>query len=143
MIFKLPKEQRLAQKSERDCGVSVFAELAQVPEEELLKELPEAHLGKVSVDEWIAWLETRGFDVLRRDGCPEDVVPCAHLVGPEQSYHPTDFHWIYRDADGDVHDPSPVPRAMPADDPRIRNLTLYGQKVLTISISRRVASPKA
>jgi len=137
MLFKLPKEQRLAQKAEHDCGVVVFAELADVPEEDLRRDLPEAHLGRVTVQGWIECLEGRGFHVYKYNGCPTDVVPCAHLVGPEQSYDLTQFHWVYRDADGDVHDPSPVSRAMPADDPRMRDLLLYGQRVLTISLTAR------
>ena len=44
-----------------------------------------------------------------------------------------DFHWFYRDADGDVHDPSPPFEARPADDPRIRELSPHPHKVLALS----------
>lgn len=131
--LKLPKPQRLFQLFERDCGVCVFAELAEVSREELLQDLPLAHLGTVSVDGWTEWLERKGRVVLRRQECPDDIVPCAHLVG----WCDTDFHWIYRDAEGDLHDPSPVFTAMPADDPRMKSIAFYPLKVLTLSISRR------
>jgi hypothetical protein len=130
--FKLPKPQRLCQRFERDCGVCVFAELAGVSREEILRDLPQAHLGTVSVDAWTEWLEKKGWAVLRQQECPDDIVPCAHLVGRSN----TDFHWIFRDAEGDVHDPSPVFTAMPADDPRMKSITFYPLKVLTLSISR-------
>lgn len=129
--FKLPKPQRLRQQFERDCGVCVFAELAGASRGELLQDLPEAHLG-VSVEGWTEWLaKKKGQVVLRQQGCPDDIVPCAHLVGLSD----TVFHWIYRDSDGDIHDPSPAFAAMPADDPRMKSI-LYPLKVLTLSVSR-------
>ncbi len=134
--FKLPKTQELQQESERGCSVPVFARLAGVSEDEVRRDLPEAELGQVSVAGWVAWLEKRGFKVLKRDGCPTDILPCAHLVGPDNPRDARDFHWVYRDGDGDVHDPSSVPRAVPADDARMRNLDLYGRKELTLSVSR-------
>lgn len=133
----LPKTQSLLQRHERDCGLVVFSALAGVSREDLCTDLPDAPLGLVSVDRWEAWLQSKGFEVLRRDGCPEDVVPCAHLVGPDNPGANHDSHWVYRDADGDIHDPSPVFQAMAADDPRIRNLSHYGMKLLTISLAKR------
>jgi hypothetical protein len=135
MTFKLPKPQKLRQGSERDCSVPVFAALAGVSEDQVRRDLPRSHSGQVSVLEWMTWLEKKGLPVLKRDGCPSDIVPCAHLVASHPPRDHTDFHWIYRDADGDVHDPSPVFEAMPADDPRMRDLSLYTQQVLTISVS--------
>jgi hypothetical protein len=88
-----------------------------VSETKVLKDLPDAALGQVSVLEWMDWLEAQGLSALKRDGCPSDIVPCAHLVASHPPRDHTDFHWIYRDADGDVHDPSPVFEAMSADDP--------------------------
>jgi len=130
-----PKLQALHQKFERDCGVSVFARLAGISEDQLRAELPDAHLGKVSVDEWQAWLETKGFLVTRRKGCPDDMVPCAHLVA-HALFTIEDAHWVYRDEEGDVLDPNPVNMFMPADDPRMRRLDLYSEKILTLSVSR-------
>jgi hypothetical protein len=101
--FKFPKQQRLRQDSERGCSVPVFANLASVSEGEVLRDLPAAALGAVSVSEWIKWLENKRFDVLSRDGCPADIVPCAHLVALHDPRDAGDFHWIYRDSDGDVH----------------------------------------
>lgn len=132
-LLKSPKPQKLHQKSERDCGVCVFAELAGVSEEEVCGDLPDAHLGTVSVDGWKQWLQEKGFTVLQREGCPDDIVPCAHLVA-HVMYSPNDAHWVYRDSDGDVHDPSED--FVPADDQRMRNLLFYSEKILTLSLSR-------
>jgi hypothetical protein len=107
-----------------------------VSEEEVLADLPEAYLGTVTVDGWRAWLESKGFTVTKREGCPADVVPCAHLVA-NALYTKEDAHWVFRDEDGDVHDPSPVSMYMPADDERMRNLTIYAMKILTLSVERR------
>lgn len=68
--FKLPTPQRLHQKHDRDCGVSVFAALAGVSEKELLADLPDAYLGTVTVDGWRGWLESKGSVVTKREGCP-------------------------------------------------------------------------
>ncbi len=133
--FKLPKEQRLRQTSERDCGIPVFAALAGVPEAEVRRGLPEAHLGTVTVDGWTRWLEQKGFKVEKQEGCPGDIVPCAHLVALVDRLDC--YHWIYRDGDGDIHDPSPGSLAMPADDPQMKNLCLYKYKIFTLSLSRQ------
>ncbi|MGA7795900.1 MAG: hypothetical protein WCA19_22940 [Candidatus Acidiferrales bacterium] len=135
MVFKLPKLQKLRQVTERGCAVPVFAILAGVSEDEVCRDLPQASLGLVSVLQLEGWLEKKGFKVLRRDGAPTDIVPCAHLVAPSLPRDSTDFHWVYRDAEGDVHDPSPVFAAMPADDPRMKNLSVYNKAELTISVS--------
>ena len=132
---ELPKPQRLHQVSERDCGVAVFAALSGISAEGICRDLSGAQLGEVSVSQWIQWLEEKGFSVLREDGCPDNVVPCAHLVGPDNPQNKTDAHWVYRDSDGDIHDPSPVFSAMAANDPRMRSLEFYGEKMLTLSIS--------
>ena len=138
--FKFPKPQMLRQRTDRDCSVPVFAALARVSEAELCRELPAAPEQRISVNGWMTWLSEKGLDPLKRDGCPADIVPCAHLVGPVQPRGPKDFHWIYRDENGDVHDPDRSFEAMPADDPRMRELTVYATKVLTISVA---GSPKA
>ena len=52
----LPKPQILHQKYDRDCGVCVFAALVGISEEELCAEIPNAHLGMVTVDDWEKWL---------------------------------------------------------------------------------------
>jgi len=116
--------------------VPVFSALTGIPEDEIRRDLPEAALGTVDVDQWIEWLESKGAKVLKRYGCPSDIVPCAHLVAPNPPRNRSDFHWIYRDEDGDVHDPSSVWAAMPADDVKFRDLAYYEHKELTISISR-------
>lgn len=134
--FTLPKPQRLHQKYERDCGVSVFAALAGVSEEEVLADLPTAYLGIVTVDGWIGWLESKGFTVLKREECPADIVPCAHLVA-NALYTKEDAHWVFRDEDGDMHDPSPVAMCWPANDDRMRNLETYSIKILTLSVERK------
>jgi len=135
MSFKLPKPQKLRQESERGCAVPVFASLAGLSEDEVRRDLPQASLGRVSIIQWENWLKKRGFNVLRRDGAPTDILPCVHLVAPHPPRDITDFHWIYRDADGDVHDPSPAFEAMPADDLRMKNLSVYDKAELTLSVT--------
>jgi hypothetical protein len=131
----LPKPQMLRQRSECDCGVVDFGKLAGVDYEDVCLDLPEAHLGTVSVDGWMNWLENRGHHVVKQQGCPTDVMPCAHLVAPfdDRRY----CHWVYRDADGDIHDPAPSFAFMPANDSRMRDLTCYECMVLTLSISAK------
>ena len=129
-----PKPQTLRQKHERDWGVCVFAKLTGITEVELLKELPDAYLRTVSVDDWEAWLERKGYAVTRRPGCPDNIIPCAHLVG-HGVYTREDAHWVYRDEEADVLDPSPVNQYMPADDPRMKRLNGYSEKILTITIA--------
>lgn len=140
MAFSLPKSQKLRQQSDRDCSVPVFAALAGVSEDEVRRDLPNAPLGEVNVSQWEYWLQEKGLRVQRRDGCPTDMVPCAHLVAESPPRAIRDFHWIYRDADGDVHDPSPVFAAMPADDPRMKDLSVYAQQELTLCVSRPTSS---
>ena len=135
--FKFPKQQKLRQGTERGCSVPVFAALAGVLEDEVCRDLQMALDGLVSVQGWMDWLTAQGLDPLKRDGCPADIVPCAHLVGPLQPRNASDFHWVYRDEDGDVHDPDPSFAAMPADDPRMRDLSPYARKELTISVAGR------
>jgi hypothetical protein len=132
MTFKFPKQQMLRQFSDRDCGVPVFAALAGVSEESLLAELPQAQLGLVTVGQWEAWLKTKGLEIERLQGCPIDVVKCAHLLSEHQPRDERDFHWIYRDEDGDVHDPNFSFSAMPADDERMRELKSYPYTALTL-----------
>jgi hypothetical protein len=136
IAFKLPKQQELRQESDRACSVPVFARLTGVAEDQLLSELPQASDGDISVNQWITWLEGLGFTVLGRDGGPDDIVPCAHLVGPHTPRSPKDCHWIYRDEHGDVHDPSHGLEAVPADHPTMRDLSAYSRKFLTLSVSR-------
>jgi hypothetical protein len=133
--FYWPKPQLLLQVSERDCGVSVFAALTGISQEELSADLPNAPLGEVSVDGWIAWLESKGFSVLKRQECPADIVPCAHLVAPEEMRDLKDAHWIFRDKCGNVHDPSGLFHAYPANHEDMRSLKYYERKVLTRSVS--------
>jgi hypothetical protein len=134
MTYKFPKQQNLRQESERGCSVPVFAKLAGISKDELLTQVPEAALGKVTHLQWKSWLETRFPSVVLLDGCPTDTVPCAHLVGPAYPGSPGDYHWIYRDSEGDVYDPSGQCDAMPADHPDMRNLVPFSTKVLTITV---------
>lgn len=129
--FSLPKPQMLRQKRERDCSVPVFAALTGMSEDQIRTEVPGADDGKVSVDGWRDWLQKKGFTVTQREGCPSDVMPCVHLVASARG-----AHWVYRDQDGDVHDPSLDVLHMPADDERMRSLSTFRTKVLTLSVSR-------
>lgn len=133
--FTFPKPQGLKQRFDHDCGVVVFATLAGVSYEEVCNDLPDAPLGKVTVDGWIEWLKQRGFEILQRQGCPDDITPCAHLVALIDDKRLA--HWVYRDAQGDIHDPAPTFSYFPADDPRMKTLSFFEIKVLTISVTRR------
>lgn len=130
--FKPMKPQKLHQKHDRDCSVPVFAALTGLTEEEVLADLPNAALGLVTVDEWCEWLESKGFEVNKRDGCPDDIIPCAHLVAHvlEKADDP---HWVFRDEDGDVHDPAEG--YVPANDERMRTLAFYSIKRLTLTVT--------
>src|SRR5579875_361717 len=132
-MWDLPKAQRLLQRGERDCGVFVFAELSGVPEQTIRDEMPGATLGEVSVQGWMTWLQEKGFQVTKREGCPNDIVPCAHLVANNPQSE-RDFHWVFRDADGDVHNPDPAFSCMSANDPRMRSLEFYDVHWLTITV---------
>jgi hypothetical protein len=59
--FKMPKAQCHFQRAERDCGVVVFAALTGVAYEDILRDLPDAHLGTITLDGWHSWLLERGF----------------------------------------------------------------------------------
>ena len=129
------KPQMFRQTSEpRDCSVVVFAALTGISEDEIRRDLPEAPLGEVSDDGWISWLGKKGFSVLRRQGCPDDIVPCAHLVALNGLRDGA--HWIYRDGEGDIHDPNSAQQYLQADDPRMKSISFYSEKVLTVSVSR-------
>jgi hypothetical protein len=133
--LKLPKPQRLHLTSERDCGVAVFAALTGISENEIRHDLPEAHFGEVSVDGWTRWLQRKGLEIRRQAACSDDFVPCAHLVALDERRDGA--HWIHRDDDGDIHDPSPTFRYFAADDARMRSISFYPEKVLTLSVSFR------
>jgi len=126
--FKFPKRQMLRQKTDRDCSVPVFAALTGISEIQICQKLPLAPQQEVTVSDWMTWLREKGFQPHKRDGCLTDIVPCAHLVGPTDPRSARHFHWVYRDEDGDVHDPDPSFAAMPADDLRMRDLSMYGKR---------------
>jgi len=142
MTFELPKGQRLHMQGRRDCGLRVFAELTHVPAEDIRRDLPMAFSGEVSVDGWLEWLKSMDFVPVKRDGCPDDILPCAHLVGPALCRDERDFHWVYRDECGDVHDPSLAYAICGANLPFMREL--QGRtKVLTITIQSRPQADKS
>ena len=126
----LPVGQYLFQESERDCAIPVFGELSGCSRAVILERFPQAVDGEVKVVEWEDWLRSLGFNVTRYQPDESFTVPCAHLV--ERA--PGVFHWIYQDARG-VFDPDPSFRFMPADDPRMLNLSCYSRKILTVSVT--------
>jgi hypothetical protein len=126
----LPVGQYLFQESERDCAIPVFGELSGRSRAAILEKFPQAAGGEVKVVEWEEWLRSLGFHVNRYQPDEPFTLPCAHLV--ERA--PNVFHWIYQDARG-VFDPDPSFRFMPADDPRMLNLSCYSRKILTISVN--------
>lgn len=135
-----PTLQRLLQTSDRSCSVSVFASLACISEQEVEVDLPGAAHGEVSVEQWEQWLSSRGLRTQRLEGCPLEYVPCAHLVAnfPQNL---RDFHWVYRDENGDVHDPSPTTLTLGANHPHMRQLKSYDTHQLTIAIIKESLGP--
>ena len=127
-----PIGQYLFQESERDCAIPVFGELSGFSRLEILEKFPQAKDGQVSVVEWEEWLRSLGFIVNRYQPDECFTLPCAHLV--ERA--PNVCHWIYQDARG-VFDPDPSFQFMPANDPRMLNLSCYSRKILTVSVAIR------
>ena len=80
--FKFPKQRMFRQKTDHDCSVPVFSALTGIPEDQICRELPLAPKQGVTVEGWMEWLKAKGLEPLKRQGCPDDIVPCAHLVGP-------------------------------------------------------------
>jgi hypothetical protein len=76
----------LAQRTERDCGVSVFAALAAIVEEQLCCELPQAQSGDVTVAQWVERLRKKGFTVAERDGCPSDSLKSTDRTENAETY---------------------------------------------------------
>jgi hypothetical protein len=126
----LPIGQYLFQETEWDCAIPVFGELSGRSRAAILERFPQAVDGEVKVVEWEEWLQSLGFNVNRYQPDESFTLPCAHLV--ERA--PGVFHWIYQDARG-VFDPDPSFRFMPADDPRMLNLSCYSRKILTVSVT--------
>jgi hypothetical protein len=125
--------QSLRQEGERDCGVPVFGKLAGASREVVLRDLPEATEGKVTVAQWEDWLRNKkNLEVVRHDGRDEHYdIPCAHLV---QRHSP---HWIYEDENG-VLDPSLPFACMSPNDRSMREWeSTYGGRILTISVRPR------
>jgi hypothetical protein len=44
------------------------------------RELPLAWEGKLTVNDWVAWLAQKNLDAQKRDGCRDDITPRVHLV---------------------------------------------------------------
>ena len=122
-----PIPQKLRQHGDSDCSVPVFAALAGISEEELLRDLPDAPKAKINVEEWEQWLRTKGKRATRSLG-QEYALRCAHLVEFAGM-----LHWIYRDDTG-VHDPNPAFQYVSANHPEMLKLSYYSKIVLTISI---------
>lgn len=110
-----------------DCGVEVFSALTNLTRDEILHDMPESVDGK-TVDEWKAYLETKGFEVIQYSSDESFTLPCAHLVGT----HPDFCHWIYHAPDGGIHDPGPVNQCMP---PMQLTLAHFGNaRILSIAV---------
>jgi hypothetical protein len=130
MTFKFPVPQYLRQQGAMGCGVAVFAELTGLSRAEILRDRPRAEEHGLSVKEWEEYLRENGFIV--RQYQPEESypLPCAHLVDAGGG-----CHWIFQDERG-VFDPSAAFQYMPADDPRMLNLSVYKARILTIAVAR-------
>jgi len=115
------------QEGESDCSVPVFGELTGLSREELLREMPNAVEGRVTVLQWESWLRSKGLKVDRHQRDEEYTLPCAHLL--LWAGRP---HWIYEDETG-VHEPNPAFMCVPPDDPIM--LSHVRKREFTISVN--------
>ncbi len=111
------------------CGVCVFGKLANVDGDQILRELPGAGEGRITVSQWEDWLRSRGFEVRRYQSDEKPPLPCAHLVQGGGRF----FHWIYQDEKG-ILDPDPTFQCMPPNHPSMLDFSAYGGRVLSIFV---------
>jgi hypothetical protein len=124
------EQQSLRQEGKMDCGLHVFAKLADFSQEEILRDLPDAREGK-TVGEWEAYLTAklapRGLKPKRYQPGECHPRPCAHLVIAGTP------HWVYEAENGGIHDPSESAQFMP---PRLLKLEHCGNLELTIALEQ-------
>jgi hypothetical protein len=120
--------QMLRQEATMDCGVSVFGALANLTRHEILLDMPDAINGR-TVEEWEAYLTSKGFKATRYQSEEKHPLPCAHLV----EIAPGFYHWIFQAEDGGIHDPSPSWMHYPR---RLMKMSFYSGRILTIGIEK-------
>jgi hypothetical protein len=131
MTFKFPVPQYLRQQGAMGCGVAVFAELAGLSREEILRDRPRAEEHGLTVEEWEEYLRGKGLIVRRYQSDEHHPLPCAHLVHSGSGCP----HWIFQSERG-VFDPDPSYQYMPADDPRMLNFS-GKTRILAIAVTRK------
>lgn len=123
--------QMLRQEAAMDCGVAVFAKLANLNRQEILRDMPGAINGR-TVEEWETYLAARGCRPTRYQAEDEYPLPCAHLV----EIAPGFYHWIFQAEDGGIHDPDPSWACYP---PRLMKMSFYRRRILTVAIVKAQA----
>jgi len=121
------QSQMLQQKGQMDCGVEVFRALTNLTREEILFDMPDAVEGK-TVEQWGAYLDGKGWDMVRHQPGEEHPLPCAHLHQILRGF----YHWIFQTEDGGIHDPSPVCKHCP---PNMLKLSSY-HVILTVTVKK-------
>lgn len=121
--------QTLQQEGQMDCGVAVFAKLANLTEERILSDMPEAANG-MTPEHAERYLKSKGLKVTRYESGDKHPLPCAHLV--ESSPH--HYHWIFQAEDGGIHDPSPACQHCPPHYINQHFDAFYRAKVLTLAV---------
>jgi|GEM_PF-5802754 len=131
-LDRLLQPQMLRQRGNMDCGVVVFARLADLTEEEILRDQPDAFNGITDI-QWESLLISKGRKVTRYRLGEAYPLPCAHLV--ETSHGSGRYHWIYRAEDGGVHDPSPAFEHCSPHWIKENFDTCYGALILTFALT--------
>jgi hypothetical protein len=89
--------------------------------------MPDAMNG-TSVLQWEAYLNGKGWEMVRHQPGEEYTLPCAHLHQIFLGF----YHWIYQAEDGGIHNPSPSCQHCP---PKMMRLSSY-TVVLTVTVMR-------
>jgi hypothetical protein len=121
------QSQMLCQEDAMDCGVRVFGELTNLSREEILFDMPDAVKGK-TVDQWEAYVNGKGWGMVRHQPDEEHPQPCAHLHRIIPGYH----HWIFEAEDGGISDSDPSCQHCP---PKMLELSSYNV-ILTVTLKR-------
>lgn len=115
-----------------DCGVVVFARLAGLTEEEIIRDVPDAFNG-ITHKQWEAYLISKGRQVTCYIAGVQYPLPAAHLV--ETSPGSSRYHWIYQAEDGGIYDPNPAFEFCPPHWIKENFDTCYGPLVLTFALA--------
>ena len=131
-LEEMYQPQMLRQQGDTDCGVEVFRALLEMDRENILRDMPEAFHGK-TVDQWKAYLESKGYEVFHYLPGDDYALPAAHLVGTPPNF----CHWVFEAEDGGIYDPSSIHEFTP---PKMLELSDFGRLICTITIRKPTAT---